>query len=432
MIHYYGSCSKIGITCNYWFFCIGGSKMEVFVARQPIFNLKEEVIAYELLYRGSNENTFPNIDGDQATTEVIINSFLNIGMHDLSEGKQCFVNFTESLLKSKVPTFFNPGSIVVEILENVEIDEDLIFTCKELKDLGYTIALDDFLIQEKAEHFPKLIQYIDIIKVDFLQTTKEIQREMVRKYRPHHIKLLAEKLETREEFLFAKQVGYTYFQGYFFSRPYIISSHDIPVYLKTYYHILAELSKAEPDIDVIASSIEHDISMSYKLLKLINSPAFRPVNKIESIKQAIVLLGLNELKKWIYVLSLKSIETPNDQDMHEVIKLSLVRGKLCEQMAHYLGHSHSAPYMLTGMFSLIDTLMHRSITEVLKDLPLSDEIQDALLGRENDLHKVLGWSIKIEKTDWDIKDLPIPKEVINHFYIQAIEWASKLMRMSVS
>lgn len=401
--------------------------MEVFVARQPIFNLKEEVIAYELLYRGSKDNAFPDIDGDQATTEVIINSFLNIGLHDLSEGKQCFVNFTESLLKSKVPTFFNPSSIVVEILENVEIDEDLIITCKELKELGYTIALDDFLVQEHSVYFPKLIHYIDIIKVDFLQTTKQFQEELVRKYHPYHIKFLAEKVETREEFLFAKHAGYTYFQGYFFSRPNIFSSHDVPVYLKTYYHILAELSKTEPDIDLIASSIEHDISMSYKLLKLINSPAFRPVNKIESIKQAIVLLGLNELKKWIYVLSLKSMENNDGHDLKEVIKLSLVRGKLCEQIAHYLGYSHSAPYMLTGMFSLIDTLMQRSISEVLEDLPLSDDIQNALLGKENELQKVLIWSIQIEKTNWEIDDLPISTEVINHFYVQAIEWASKLM-----
>lgn len=403
--------------------------MEVFVARQPIFNLKEEVIAYELLYRGSNENAFSDIDGDQATAEVIVNSFLNIGLDDLSEGKRCFLNFTESLLKSKVPTFLNPRSIVVEILENVEINEGLILTCKELKELGYTIALDDFFIQEQSHYFPELIKYIDIIKVDFLQTTREFQKEVVRKYRPYHIRLLAEKVETREEFLFARQTGYSYFQGYFFSHPYIISSYDVPVYLKTYYHILAELSKIEPNIDVIAVSIENDISLSYKLLKLINSPAFRRVNKIESIKQAIVLLGLNELKKWMYVLSLKSIKDPEDPNMEEVIKLSLIRGKLCELIAIHIGKAHSAPYMLTGMFSLIDTLMHKNINDVLKDLPLSDEIQDALLGRKNDLNKVLLWSIQIERYEWNKIDLSIPIEVINQYYIRAIEWSSKLMQM---
>jgi len=169
--------------------------------------------------------------------------------------------------------------------------------------------------------------------------------------------------------------------------------------------------------------------MSYKLLKLINSPAFRPVNKIESIKQAIVLLGLNELKKWIYVISLKNINYPKDINMQEVIKLSLVRGKLCEQIAIYLGMGQSAPFMLTGMFSLIDTLMHRNIQDVLKDLPLSDDIQDALLGKENDLYHVLLWAESIEKSTWDIEDLKIPKEEINRIYLSSIEWATNLMEL---
>lgn len=409
---------------------IGGHRgMEVFVARQPIFNVKEEVIAYELLYRGSKENIFPDIDGDLATTEVIINSFLNIGMQDLSEGKKCFVNFTGSLLQSKVPTFFNPASIVVEILENVEINEDLIVSCRELKELGYTIALDDFYIQEKSPLLERLLQYIDIIKIDFLQTNKLQQIAMVKKYRPYQIELLAEKVETREEFQFARQAGYSYFQGYFFSRPIVISSHDVPIYLKTYYDIFSEISKTEPDIDVIATAIEHDLSMSYKLLKLINSPAFRPINKITSIKQAIILLGLNELKKWIYVLSLKNIHDPSDKNMEEVIKLSLVRGKICEQISVYLGKHQSAPYMLTGMFSLIDTLMHRNLQDVLKDLPLSDEIQDALLGKENELHQVLLWAVEIEKSNWELEGIDLSKEDIHHFYMTAIDWSSKLMEM---
>ncbi|MCM3161139.1 EAL and HDOD domain-containing protein [Metabacillus litoralis] len=403
--------------------------MEVFVARQPIFNIKEEVFAYELLYRGSKENIFPDIDGDLATTEVIINSFLNIGIHDLSEGKRCFVNFTDSLLKSRVPTFFNPSSIVIEILENVEISEELILSCKELKELGYTIALDDFYVQEQSSLLPRLLPYIDMIKVDFINTSKTEQKAMVERYRPYNIELLAEKVETREDFLFAKKTGYTYFQGYFFSKPHIVSSYDVPSYLKTYYHILSEIAKTEPNIDKIASEIEHDISMSYKLLKLINSPAFRPVNKIESIKQAIVLLGLNELKKWIYVISLKNINYPKDINMREVIKLSLVRGKLCEQIAIYLGIGQSAPFMLTGMFSLIDTLMHRSIQDVLEDLPLSDDIQDALLGKENDLYQVLLWAVSIEKSIWDIEGLKIPKEEINRIYLSSLEWATNLMEL---
>ncbi|APH03854.1 EAL and HDOD domain-containing protein [Bacillus weihaiensis] len=404
--------------------------MEVFVARQPILNNNEEVIAYELLYRGSKDNVFPNIDGDRATTEVIINSFLNIGMQDLSEGKKCFINFTGSLLKSKLPTYFNPNSIVVEILETVEIDEELIVICHELKELGYTIALDDFKVQESSRLLPKLLKYIDIIKVDFLQTSYEERKKLVERYRPLQIELLAEKVETREDFIAAKQAGYTYFQGYFFSKPFIISSYDVPMYLKTYYQIFNEITKTEPDIDVIASEIERDISMSYKLLKLINSPAFRPINKIKSIKQAIVLLGLNELKKWIYVLSLKEMKTEKEKNMDEVVKMSLVRAKLCEQIALALGKSHtdSAQFMLTGLFSLIDTLLHRHIQDILNDLPLSDDIQHALLGEENELNKVLNWALLIERTTWNEEEIPFTKEQISQIYVQAIDWASSLMK----
>jgi EAL and modified HD-GYP domain-containing signal transduction protein len=407
-----------------------GAIMEVFVARQPIFNIKEEVIAYELLYRGSQKNTFPNIDGDRATAEVIINSFLNIGMQNLSEGKQCFVNFTEGLLKTRVPTFFDPASIVIEILENVKIDEELIDICKELKQLGYTIALDDFKIQESYSLLPSLLKYVDIIKVDFLQTKEDEQKSIVDRYRPFQIELLAEKVETREEFLFARRVGYSYFQGYFFSRPVILSSYDVPMYLKTYYHILAELSKADPIIEIIASEIERDLSLSYKLLKLINSPAFGTRNKIESIKQAIVLLGLNELKKWIYVLSVKNMQLSNDSKMQEIIKMSLIRARLCEQIAIQTGRRESAPYMLTGMFSLIDALLHRNLVDILSDLPLSDDIQEALLGRKNDLSLVLSWALQIEHSNWEIEGFNLPKDKINSLYLQAIEWATSLMEES--
>lgn len=401
--------------------------MEVFVARQPILNSNEDVIAYEILYRGSNENVFPNIDGDRATTEVIINSFLNIGMQDLSEGKKCFINFTGALLKSKLPTFFNPSSIVVEILENVEINEELVLVCKELKQLGYTIALDDFKVQESAKLLPSLLKYIDIIKVDFMQSSRNEILSIVNKYRSLNIQLLAEKVETRDDFIFAKKIGYTLFQGYFFSKPIIISSHDVPMHLKTYYHILAEISKTDPNIDIISSDIEHDISLSYKLLKLINSPAFRPINKIKSIKQAIVLLGLNELKKWIYVLSLKNIKNVKDSKMDEVIKMSLVRAKLCELLAVKTGNRMSAPYMLTGLFSLIDTLLHRDLNEVLSELPLSEEIQDALLGKDNNLNKVLSWALQIEQANWELEGIELSKNEINRYYVTAIDWATHLM-----
>lgn len=402
--------------------------MKVFVARQPIFNRKGQSVAYELLYRnGDNSNSFPLIDGDEATTDVIINSFLNIGLDELSEGKRCFINFTEGLLKIKLPSYFNPRSIVVEILEDVPISQELIEICTDLKELGYTIALDDFNLQENYYLLPKLLKKIDIIKIDFLNTTEQKRKQIMDRYKSYGISFLAEKVETREEYEIALRDGYDYFQGYFFSKPVVLSSYDIPIYIQSYFQILEELSKTEPDIDKISIQIEHDLSLSYKLLKLINSPAFRPRNKIKSIKQAIVLLGLNEIKKWIYILSIKNLSRKNDPIQGEVIRLSLIRAKVCEQLSVKTGRKEASLYLLAGMFSLMDTLLHRNLDEVLKELPLSDEIREALNGKDNDIRKVFEWTIQIEKSNWKIEDLPLSSEEIFKCYMEAIQWSNNLL-----
>ena len=234
--------------------------MEVFVARQPIFNAKEDIISYELLYRNNNENVFPNINGDQATTDVLINSFLNIGINELSNGKPCFINFTENLLHLRLPTYFQPDDIVVEILENVIPNTKIIDICKELKQLGYKIALDDFIYNDDNPHFYEYIQYADIIKVDMLQTPPATLTKIEAIARVLNIKLLAEKVETRGEYEVLKQKGYDFFQGYFFSKPVIVSAHDIPTYFHSYIDIIKNLSMTEPNIDVIASLIERDLS----------------------------------------------------------------------------------------------------------------------------------------------------------------------------
>lgn len=402
--------------------------MKVFVARQPIFDRNGQRVAYELLYRnGDKSNSFPPMDGDEATADVIINSFINIGLDELTQGKKCFINFTESLLKMKLPSYFNPSSIVVEILEDVPITEELIDLCAEMKKLGYTIALDDFNLQQNYFLLPKLLKHIDMIKVDFLQTKKNIRKQIMSRYKQYGVSFLAEKVETQEEYKLALREGYDYFQGYFFSKPVVLSSYDIPVYIQAYLQILHELSKTEPDIDRISEQIEQDLSLSYKLLKLINSPAFRPRNKIKSIKQAIVLLGLNEIKKWIYILSLKSMNGKNDPIQEEVIRLSLVRAKLCEKLSIKTGRKEPSLYLLTGMFSLVDALLHRHLDEVLNELPLSDEIREALSGKENDIRKVLKWAIQIEQSNWHLEDLPLSPEEIHECYMEAVLWSNHLL-----
>ncbi|MGF2616696.1 HDOD domain-containing protein [Rossellomorea vietnamensis] len=408
--------------------------MEVFVARQPIFNENEEAIAYELLYRNNQENFFPNINGDRATADVIINSFLNIGIDQLSGGKPCFINFTETLLKLKVPTYFRPREIVVEILETVQPSPEIIKTCRELKQLGYKIALDDFVFDKSNPYCKELMKLADYIKVDMLATSEAKREEIELIARLLEIKLLAEKVETRKDFEEAKKRGYSLFQGFFFSKPVILSTYDVPVYFHSYYEVIQSLELSEPNMERIAELIEQDISLSYKLLKLINSPAYRPKHKISSIRQAIILLGLIEIQRWIYVLAIRDMTGSAVQISDEVIKLCLTRAKMCELVSTKLSdEAKPSSYFLTGMFSLMEDIIGQPIEKVLKDMPLQDEICDALKGKQNNLKRVLDLVTAIEKADWEKAagmemDTLMSQSEYNHFYLQSCQWAEGLLR----
>ncbi len=409
--------------------------MDIYVARQPIFDINDKTVAYELLYRSSTVNNYQHTNGDQATTDVIVNSFLNIGIKELSNGKPCFINFTEKLLKLGVPSYFNPLSIVVEILETVELNEEILNICKELKAHGYTIALDDFFVSQWNDLTIQLLNYIDIIKIDFRSTSRSDRQEMIRFIKNRNIHFLAEKVETIEEYLQAKEDGFVYFQGFYFSKPVILNSYDIPSYYHSYFQILKEIECPEPDLEKIKNVIEKDISLSYKLLRLINNPVFRPRNEVSSIKQAIILLGLNEIKKWIYVLAIRGVEkwTDGGSKEREIIELSLKRGKLGELIGKKVGREVLASkYFLMGMFSLMDSLLHHPMETLLEDLPLSNELKDALSGEKNDDYAMLQFLKDIEHAFLENQELMfnptfMPKEELFRLYAEASDWANKVL-----
>lgn len=377
--------------------------MEVFIGRQPIFNTLEEVYSYELLYRnGIEKNQFPEIDSDLATVDVIVNSFFSIGFEELANGKPCFINFTENLLMSEIFDHLNPSQIVVEILEDVPISEQLVQRVKELKARGFRIALDDFVMQEDIHYYQELFTYTDIIKVDFLISTKEERKQIEKRVKNEypHIALLAEKVETREQYQEAVQIGYKLFQGYFFMQPQIIKGNEIPANLLQYYRVIALLRVEEPDIDQIAEGIEHDLALSYKLMQLINSSSKRSRSKIRSIKQAILHLGLEDLKKWIYILTYRESQKFNScGTFDELMKTSLCRAKMCELLAKYNRKRNTSEYFLVGMFSLIDALLQRPMNTILLKLPLSDEVVETISGSSSFMQPYLQLTIALERMD---------------------------------
>jgi c-di-GMP-related signal transduction protein len=412
--------------------------MDVFVARQPIYTKTKEVVAYELLYRKNMENQFFEINGDVATTDVIINSYINIGLEKLSNGKPCFINFTENLLNIKLPTYFNPHEIVIEILETIDLNPELLTIVKELKSKGYKIALDDFVLDRNNPYSFTLLELADIIKVDFRETTDDARYLIEALSGKYNFKLLAEKIETIEEFESAFKRGYDYFQGYFFSKPVIFSTRDVPEYVRNYFVIINHLLKNEPDIVTISRLIEQDLSLSYKLLMLINSPALRPISKINSIRQAIVRLGFKELIKWLYILSLRGNLNEKSEWSMELFYTSLIRARMCELLANHINKAkESSSYFLTGMFSIVDALLGMEMGAILELIPLQEDICEALKGTTNRMKVTLDLTLSIEKGIWeDVKincnQLQFTEEVALGCYNEALNWAIDLMNDRLS
>ena len=399
--------------------------MEVYVGRQPIFDRHSNVFGYELLYRRSMNNFYEGVDGNQATRDLIYNAFFVMQIDDLTEGKVGFINFTDAMVRDLVPEILPKEQLVIEILENSIVDHDLIQACKSLKEKGYILALDDFVLNPS---FEPLLELVDIIKIEFPNVSLETQRNLINKYK-HKIKFLAERLETREEYNVALQMGYDYFQGFFFSKPVIYKQNDIGVLNTSILNIIHQLRTLDPDYNRIAQAVELDVGLSYKVIRLSNTISFGARYSIRSVRQALVRIGILELRRWFNVLLLKDLQQVEN---HELIKQSLVRAHLMENLAQYCeAKEQSLDYLLTGMFSSIDVLLSKPMEEVLMGMPLVDTVKAALLGEENDLKHVLDFVKRYEAMDINPEtfDFPLGKidlESFNGFYIEALRWIKQM------
>jgi EAL and modified HD-GYP domain-containing signal transduction protein len=405
--------------------------MDVFLARQPIFNRDRKVVAYEILYRESVRNVYdPNYDGDMATTSVISDTLINFGIEGLTKGKRAFINFTRNLLMEDMPFLINPDQLIVEILENVDIDEKVIEKCRRLKDAGYSIALDDFVDNEK---YLPIIDYVDIIKVDFLVLKSEGRRLVAEKYKPMGLLLLAEKVETYADYEEALALGYDYFQGFFFEKPVVCKTKGINVSTFRYLEIIKETVSDVPDFSKLTDIVKNDLSLTYKLLRLINSPAFYRHTEITSVNQALTLLGLNEIRKWITLIMLRDVSSDKPD---EIIKVSLNRAFFAERVAHYFNlDERSNEAFLVGLFSMIDAIMEKPLFEILDELPLKEDVKSALLGMRNPFHELLRLVRFYEKGSWEMivkvsERYGIDCKELNDIYVSTAITATELLTES--
>lgn len=402
--------------------------MDTFIARQPIFDSKKKVFGYELLFRSSLDNFFKHPDPDQATSKVISDAFFLFQMPALTEGKRAFINLTRETLLREYVFLIPKDSIVVEIPENIDPDSEVIEACRRLKKAGYLLALDDFTY---ADRYAPLLDLTDFIKVDFLSTGKSERRSLFKDFAPRGIRLLAEKVENSEAFSEALEIGYPYFQGYFFCKPTVIQGKDIPGFKLHYLQILQEILRPEMNFSRLEEFIKREVSLSYKLLRYMNSAFFGLKNKVNSIKQALVLLGEKEIKKW---LSLVTLATMGKDKPEELAVHTITRAKFCETLAPHAGLlSRAGDLFLVGLFSLIDAFLDRPLSDILAEIPVHDEIKGAILGEDNRLGKVYRFVLSYEEGNWGrmaeqgVK-IGIDEARPPQLYLEALKWGQESFR----
>lgn len=301
--------------------------MDVYMARQPIFDTDNHVYGYELLYRSNGkQNEYNGLDGDASTADVVTNAFFGLNISEIIGKNKAFINFTSNLLKRGVPKMISPELVVVEVLENLMMDEQLLAACQELKERGYTLALDDF---EYDNSYSQLFELGDIVKIDFRTPQKSIE-ETAYICRYCNKLLLAEKIETQEEFEWAKKLGCSFMQGYYFAKPTIMSRNSITPLPVNFMRVMQLVSQPEPEFSDIVDVISCDTAMCQRLLRLINSVYFGVRNRVSSIGQALVILGLDYLREWIYLMGMQRITR---SDNVELMRISCLLAKFCKQLA---------------------------------------------------------------------------------------------------
>lgn len=401
--------------------------MSFFAARQPILDVNKELFAYELLFRESLQNVFPaNINPEQATSRMIEGLQFNLGLDTLVQNKLAFINFTHESLINQYPQLLPNDQVVVEVLETVKPGKALLAAIKELKEKGYIIALDDYEHQAVWQHF---YPYTDIIKIDWQATSSEQLKEILKAIKPcPWIKLLAEKIETHEEFNTAVDLGFEYFQGYFFSKPEVMQSHAINPGKLALANLTIELSNDEPDIESINKTIESDVNLSFKLLRYAQSPLFKRRADISTIKQALVVLGVQELRRFVSVLFAAQF---SDEKPAELTNMSLVRACFCESLASLDNQKQNeSAAFLAGLLSLLDALLDADLIDLLDKLPLSNEMKNTLLLHQGTIGQYLDLLIALERADWTKvslleEKLGIDKNLAGKLYQEALIWAGE-------
>ena len=388
---------------------------EIFVGRQPIYNRDLEIHAYELMSRAGrmDRSNDESVDDERASAKVILNAFLDIGIYKLVNGHVAFIRLAERFLNSEEDLPFPPDAVILKIPSYMEINEQVLSGVHTLKNKGYKLAIDNYL---QIEHLQPLASLADIIDLNVEQLSTEQLRTHIKTLRNQHSVLLADHVKTYDEYELCRDLGFDFIQGYFLSRPKIVAGQSLAPNQVSIMNLLSLLHNPETDTDTIDTVISQDVSLSYKILRLINSAFFNRATDIESIHHAIVMLGRKQLCTWASMMALTELsDKPREQ-----IRIAMIRARYCERLAETAQLDASDSFFTVGMFSALD---------LITPLPLSDSLIAALLNREGATGEALNCSLAQETGDWvNIRFADLPAATLSDIYLDAIRWTDDILK----
>ncbi|WP_436717848.1 HDOD domain-containing protein [Roseiconus lacunae] len=391
---------------------------KAFVGRQPIFTPAQEVYGYELLFRSSETSAADFRDGDHATATVLMSTFTDIGLQTLVNDKRAFINTTRNLLVDGTLSCLPQDRMVLEVLEDVDPEPEILHALRELRETGYTIALDDFVYRPELE---PLVELADLIKIEFPAIANEDLAEHVSRLREHGVKtILAEKVETQEDFELCRDIGCDLFQGYFFSKPQVISRGKMQSNVAAVIRLVSELQDPNITPTDVEAIIQMDANLSYRLLRFVNSAAAGTTRKIGSLRQATALMGIHRLRSLASMLILTGLD---EKKPKELINLAMTRAKTCELLANSSDSAHPERFYTVGLFSVLDAMLDQPMEDVLESLPLETEINDALLDQSGPMGEILRSVLNYETGT--ASQSTIGFTTVADAYQQSLRWLSE-------
>jgi len=399
-----------------------------FLGRQPILDRSQEIVGYELLFRSADMDHAVFDSYAHASSTVITQALSSFGMEEILGGKFGFINVHLTLLLSEMLELLPIDQTVLELLEMIKLDDQVIERCRELKEMGFVLALDDHEFDSSND---EIYHVIDIVKIDIILTGMDALPDVVRELRKYPVKILAEKVETVEQFQVCNDLGFDLFQGYFFARPVVLNRKKIDVSGLALLKLLQQLTMGE-SIETIEITFKENPGLSYNLLKLVNSVALGVREKIKTLRHAILLLGMDQLRRWTQ-LSLFAGHDARGIN-HPLLEMAAVRGRLMEIMLKQLASSdeQAEAAFMVGILSLLDVLFETSMEEIITNLNLTENVSAALLRREGQLGKMLMLTEKLEVTDFDtvavmLSECGVSLDQLLTAQLEAFNWRSSIV-----